>query len=107
MAMKPYCNAALAALLLVGTTLAASAQSSTPASERKKPPQAMERTDPLATVGKSGEKDRPPALKEHYSAPSGGMSSGAHEGNESPTKLGNSAGGKNESDSAKRMNLAD
>lgn len=41
---------------------------------------------------------------EHYSAPTGGFSSGAHIGNESPTDTGNSAGGMEESRSAERMN---
>lgn len=44
---------------------------------------------------------------EHYSAPSGGFSSGAHIGNESPTDTGNSAGGMEESKSAERMNPTD
>jgi hypothetical protein len=44
---------------------------------------------------------------EHYSAPSGGYSSGAHIGNESPTDTGNSANGMEESKSAERMNLKD
>lgn len=44
---------------------------------------------------------------EHYSAPSGGYSSGAHIGNESPTDSGNSAGGMEESKSAERMTRKD
>ncbi len=44
---------------------------------------------------------------EHYSAPNGGFSSGAHIGNESPTDTGNSAGGMEESKSAERMKLTD
>jgi hypothetical protein len=44
---------------------------------------------------------------ERYSAPSGGYSSGAHIGNESPTDSGNSAGGMEESKSAERMTRKD
>lgn len=44
---------------------------------------------------------------EHYSAPNGGFSSGAHIGNESPTDTGNSANGMEESKSAERMRLTD
>lgn len=61
---------------------------------------------PSATTSSTGtENDPNPATREHFSAPSGGMSSGAHIGNESPTKKGNSADGMKESEAAKQLEI--
>jgi len=55
------------------------------------------------TTGEANDPSDPPSVREDYSAPNGGMSSGAHTGNESPTKEGDSSGGKKESERAKEQ----
>lgn len=62
-------------------------------------------TPSATTPGAGTENDPNPATREHFSAPSGGMSSGAHIGNESPTKKGNSADGMKESEAAKQLDI--
>lgn len=62
-------------------------------------------TPSATTPGAGTESDPNPATREHFSAPSGGMSSGAHIGNESPTKKGNSADGMKESEAAKQLEI--
>ena len=72
----------LAGLFVVGIT-GAHAQSSnspaTPKTDLSKPEKSARKTPDHASTGS-------PALSEHFSAPSGGLSSGAHKGNESPTR---------------------
>lgn len=62
-------------------------------------------TPSATTAGAGTENDPNLATREHFSAPSGGMSSGAHIGNESPTKKGNSADGMKESEAAKQLEI--
>jgi len=87
-----FVRATLIAGLLVTGGAGAYAQSATspvyakPKTDLAKPEEtAGKATDP-ATTGN-------PAISDHFSTPNGGMSSGAHNGNESPTKKGNSANG--------------
>ncbi len=85
-----YSRIVLAAILLSGGTAGVFAQSK-PLAEEGKP-------EAVGTTGQANDPRDPPSVREHYSAPNGGMSSGAHTGNESPTKKGNSANDANASE---------
>jgi hypothetical protein len=117
MTTKTLCTL-FAATLLAATSVSAFAQQPPMDANGQKP---IEKVDPSdksklkappekggmnagGTTGQANDPNVPEPLRENYSAPSGGYSSGAHTGNESPTKPGDSSGGKNESEAAKKIN---
>jgi hypothetical protein len=113
MALSSIRLAVFTAMLVAGTTSAVFAQQKAPADENPlkapvdestlKAPPDEDGLNAGGTTGKANDPDDPPSVREHYSAPNGGMSSGAHTGNESPTKKGNSAGDGPESDAARKL----
>lgn len=54
-----------------------------------------------ATTGKGNSAWSKPDIESEPPTPSGGLTSGAHKGNESPTHAGNSANGQNQSEELK------